>query len=243
MDKLEHIPLSLAVQRLMFGLLENGDPSKNNIFLDSQERLFAYYDDACDALLERMVIKKDNVLRYLNRKYIPKFNETGAIFENQKCIQKVVINPDKSLFIHIAKSEPHKIITDTLHVMRLLKDRGFEFDQKIEFQIDQVQMVRQDIMLYNQLVRDIGLVPPAAFIREANILLEKYPDLETIAWIKKRTIKRKFLRYYVRLGKINWKQLRQIMNIVDFTDDNIKAVCNDIRTQNEGLNGKTLKVI
>lgn len=229
----EYKPLSSSVQRIIFDLLEQGDPSKNNIFLAEPKHFYAEFDQkACFDLLELMVIKKDNVLRYLNRKYIPKYNETGAVFENQKCIQKVIIKADKSLFIHIAKSEPHKIITDTLHVMNLLTLKGFKFEQNIEFQIDQVQMVKQDIMLYNQLVRDVGLVPPAAFIREANILLEKYPDLETIAWIKKRTIKRKFLRYYVRLGKINWQQLRQIMNIVDFTDLNIKTLCNDIRTQN-----------
>ena len=180
-----------------------------------------------------MVINKTNVLRYLDRKYIPTYVKKGALFKNQKCIQSAFVKEDGTMVVHIAKSEPHKIITDTIHVRKLLIDGGFKLTNNIIFKIDQIQIAYQDTLLYNLLLKDFGLpVPSAARLYQKQLLL-KYGNLEEVAKIKKRSVKRKFCRYYAKLDKITWKNLRTIINITDFSKANVRKVCNEIREESK----------
>ena len=225
------IPLSEFVKKTMFRVMKNSSHVVQG-FIFFRNRIISkvYFDEEeCDKLLEALIINKNNVLNYLNRKYIPTYTEDGAIFKDQSCIQKVKVLPDKSLIIHIHKSEPHKIITDTFHVMKILKAKGFDYEPHIKFFIDQLQIAYQDTLLYNLLLKEFGMpVPPQAKQYEKQLMF-KYGKLESIAKIKKRSVKRKFLRYHAKREKITWTELRQIINIDDFSESNIKRVCNEIR--------------
>jgi hypothetical protein len=221
------------IKKIMYRVMKNATQVVQGfIFFRNRIVSKVYYDEkACDDLLVTMVINKDNVIKYLERKYIPTFVEKGALFKDQKCIQSAMVDEDGTMVVHIAKSEPHKIITDTIHVRRLLIAHGFKLTNNIIFKIDQIQIAYQDTLLYNILLTEFGLPIPAASRMYAKQLLQKYGRLEEVAKIKKRSVKRKFCRYYAKQGKITWKNLRTLINIVDFSPVNIKKVCNDIRDE------------
>lgn len=187
--------------------------------------------EPCDRLLETMIINKENVIRYLRRKYIPTYVTGGAVFRNQKCIQKAMVDSDGSMIIHIAKSEPHKIITDTIHVKSLLEANGLHPTNKVKFFIDQVQIAYQDTLLYNLLLKEFGFQVPSMAREYERRLLMKYGKFEEIVKIKKRSVKRKFLRYRVKKGEIDWKQLRRCINIEDYSMHSVKKLCNEIRAE------------
>lgn len=229
-------PLSKCVQTLMLQVMKQSTQVVQGfIFFRNRAIIKAHYDEAeCDKVLESMVINKQNVLTYLNRKYIPTFTKTGAIFKDQACIQKVKIMPDKTLYIHIGNSEPHKIITDTIHVMKLLREHGFDFIPEMKYYIEQLKIAFQDTLTYNLCIAEFGLKVPAPAKLYERQLKMKYGKLEEVARIKKRSVKRKFLRYHVKRGMMTWKQLRKIINMEadDYTVLKIKKICNEVRAEN-----------
>lgn len=230
--------LSESVKKLMFQVMKRSTQVVMGfIFFRDRTIIKAHYDEEdCDALLKTMIINKDNVLKYLDRKYIPTYTDYGAMFKDQACIQKVKIMPDKTLYIHIKNSEPHKIITDTVHVMKLLKVKGYDFIPEIKYYIEQIKIAYQDTMLYNLLLEEFGFKVPAPARMYERELKQKFSKLENVAKIKKRSVKRKFCRWRVKQGQMTWQQLRDIINISDFSESNIKKVCNEIREQNR-VNG------
>ena len=124
MDDFE-IKQSEFVKKLMWKVMKfAGNVEQGFLFFRNRIVSKVHFDEKeCRELLVDMIINEANVLRYLKRKYIPTWVEDGAIFKDQKCIQRAVIK-DGYLFIHIAKSEPHKIITDTMHVRNLMIEHG-----------------------------------------------------------------------------------------------------------------------
>ena len=172
-------------------------------------------------------------MSYLKRKYIPTVVENGLLFKDQKCIQKAIIKEDGTLYIHIKNSEPHKIITDTVHVMSILRAEGFEFKEEIKFYIEQVKIAFQDVMLYNICLEEFGLKVPSSSRIFDRQLRKKYARLETIASIKMRSVKRKFLRFMIKEGKLEWEDLRTLLKIEDYSPSNIKHVCKEIREKNK----------
>ena len=221
------------VKKIMFRLLRNSNFVSSG-FITYPSRLVAVTDfdeEECRKLCASMVINVDNVIAYLKRKYIPTYTKNGAIFKDQKCIQRVVIKEDKSLLVLIDNSEPHKVVTDTIHVMNLLRDHGFEFSNRVKYVINQSKFLFQDIPLYVLISEELGFKTPSVAKHLARDVLRKYSKLENVAKIKKRSIKRKFLRYYVKLGMIDWKQLRKIMTITDFKPAAIKKFCDEIREE------------
>ena len=182
----------------------------------------------CEKMLEDLVINKDNVLRYLRRVYIPTVVENGLIFKDQKCIQRAVII-DNEVVIHIANSEIHKLCTDTMHVIQLLKENGFDVEgMPIRFRVDHLKVVWQDLPLYYEFLAERG-IKITALTNYFKIFKKERPDLESIAKIKKRSVKRKYLRWHCKKGYILWADLRKIINISDFSNSNIKRVCDEIR--------------
>ena len=227
--------LSESVQKLMYQVMKQStNVVQGFIFFRNRTIIKAHYDEiGCNALLKSMVINKDNVLAYLNRKYIPTPHENGLIFKDQSCIQKVMVMEDKTLYIHIKNSEPHKIITDTVHVMKLLDNAGFDYLPEVKYYIEQLKIAYQDTQLYNLCIEEFGMkVPAPAKIYERQ-LKAKYASLEEIAKIKKRSVKRKFLRYHVKRGMMTWVQLRRLINMEkeDYTEPIIKRLCQEIRRE------------
>lgn len=222
--------LSTAVQKLMYKVMKMAVKVENGFIFFRYRTIFMveFDQEVCEEMLKKMIINKDNVIRYLRKKYIPTWVEGGALFRNQSCIQKAKMK-DGYMIIHIHKSEPHKIITDTIHVINLFQEQGFEVPLKFKFYIDQVQIAFQDTLLYNLLLKEFGYpVPYASRIYEKQLLL-KYKRLDNVAKIKKRSVKRKFLRWRVKRGELEWTELRRIINITDFSPKNIKVVCDEIR--------------
>ena len=209
------MPLSTVVKKLMYQVMkQSSHVVEGFIFFRNRTIVKAHYDEEpCNDVLKAMIINRDNVLTYLRRKYIPTWKDDGAIFKDQSCIQKVKIMPDKTLYIHIGNSEPHKIITDTIHIMRLLEDHGFDFVPEIKYYIETLKIAFQDTLLYNVCLVEFGFrVPAPAKIYERQLKL-KYSNMYEIVKIKKRSVKRKFLRYYVKIGQLDWKQLRSVVNM------------------------------
>ena len=226
--------LSSAVKTLMYKVMKNSSHVVQGfIFFRNRTIMKAHYDaEECSKLLASMVINEENVLNYLKRKYVPTWKDDGAIFKDQACIQKVRIQADKTLYIHIGNSEPHKIITDTVHIMRLLEAKGFDFLPEVKYYIEVIKIAYQDTMLYNLCLEEFGFRVPAPSRIYERQLKVKFAKLESVAKIKKRSVKRKFCRYHVKRGMMTWKQLRRIINITEFTESNIHKVCQEIRAEN-----------
>lgn len=228
--------LSDSVKTLMLQVMKQSTHVVQGfIFFRNRTIIKAHYDElGCDELLKSMIINKDNVLAYLHRKYIPTWKEDGCIFKDQSCIQMVKIKDDGTLYIHIKNSEPHKIITDTVHVMGLLRGHGFEFKEEIKYYIEQLKIAFQDTQLYNLCLIEWGFKVPAPAKIYQRQLENKYKKLESIAIIKKRSVKRKFLRYHVKRGMMTWQQLRKLINMEapDYNPSTIKRLCDEIRAEN-----------
>jgi len=232
--------LSDAVKALMFKVMKNATAVTGGFFVFTNRTIFKVYldEDECDKTLESLIINKANVLKYLGRKYIPTTTAKGCIFKDQKCIQKAMIMPDKSVYIHIKNSEPHKIITDTIHVLGILRQEGFEFDNKIKFYIEQVKISIQDVILYNRCLIEFGYSVPSAarvFERQQQKL---WGNIEKVIACKKRSIKRKFLRGMVKDKKINWTQLREVLKVTDYNKHSVKALAEKIRAESRALDIK-----
>ena len=138
--------LSEAIIKLMQRLMKMPMYQKM-LIMDRTIRLEVEVDyEECYKILEDLIIRKDNVLRYLRRVYIPTKVENGLIFKDQKCIQRAVII-DGRVVIHIKNSECHKLLTDTIHVLELLRENGFDVDGKIiRFKVDCLKVVYQDYL-------------------------------------------------------------------------------------------------
>jgi hypothetical protein len=175
------------------------------------------------------MINKDNVLKYLGGKYIPTWTKKGCVFLDQKCIQKAFIKEDKTLYIHIKNSEPHKIITDTLHVMNILRTGNSDFIEEIKFYIEQVKLSYFDVPLYNECLKDFGIPIPTSAIRFQRLILKSIPTLEKLAEMKMVNMKRKYLRYFLKIGEIDRENIRKLLAIKDFSSNNIKQICNEVR--------------
>jgi len=223
--------LSDSIKKLMWQVMKQADGVVQGfIFFRHRSIIKAHLDeDECSKLLESMVINKQNVLTYLKRKYVSVKIKDGLKFIDQNCIQKVIVKEDKTLFVHIKNSEPHKIITDTLHIMILLKDAGYDFIPEFKFFIEQVKIAFQDVMLYNLCLEEWGLKVPAPARVYERQLRKKYANLYDIAAIKKRSVKRKFARWLVKEEKILWTDLRKLLKIEDYSKTNVTLICNEIR--------------
>ena len=227
------IPTSVFVKKLMHRvMIRSSFVQQGFIFFNHRIIVETELDEAeCDKLLEAMIINKENVIRYLKRKYIPTYVEGGAVFRNQKCIQKAMVQEDGTMIIHIAKSEPHKIITDTIHVKHLLEANGLHPSNKTKYFIDQVQIAYQDTLLYNLLLKEFGFAVPSVARDYERKLLLKYGKLEEIVKIKKRSVKRKFCRYLVKKGSIDWRQLRRIIDLDDYSPHGVKKLTMEIKAE------------
>ena len=230
---MEIIKTSEFIKKLMYRvMLRSNFVVQGFIFFNNRIIVETEFDaDECDKLLESMIINKENVIRYLGRKYIPTYIPNGAIFRNQKCIQKAIVNEEGTMIVHIAKSEPHKIITDTIHVKHLLELNGLHPTNRTKYFIDQVQIAYQDTLLYNLLLKEFGFPIPSVAKGYEKQLLRKYGKLENIVKIKKRSVKRKFLRYRMKKGEIDWKQLRRIIDLDDYSSHGIKKLTKEIKEE------------
>ena len=215
-----------GIRSALRGTIEN-----NNIYIKTDVRVEVEFDIlTCYRMLNTMGIIPKYVLRYLKMKYKPSWkNDRLAEFKDVSCIQRSFVKEDK-LMIDFCNSEPHKLPTDISYIVDMYKSKGIYVNEKaIVIRIENLKLVPQDILLYRAFLPD---TPPSMEIREyADALITRYPNLYKIAEIKKRSIKRKFLRYYVVRNVISWVQLRVVMNITDFSEENIKETIDSLRVQ------------
>ena len=88
------------------------------------------------------------------------------------------------------------------------------------------------------LIKEFGLrPPPAGLILEKQILF-KYKNLEEIARLKMRSIKKKFLRWHLKRGALTKDQAREILTIRIFKPILIRKLCNQIRKENRAKGWK-----
>jgi hypothetical protein len=215
-----------SIKKALRGVIED-----NVIYIGTDVSTIVELDQLeCYQMLNRMGIVPKFVLRYLKMKYKPVWKADNlAIFEDVNCIKRAVYK-DKLLMIDFYNSEPHKLPTDIKYVLNLFKSKGVILESDcIKIRIENLKILPQDILLYRAFMPE---VQPSIEIREyADALIEKYPNLYKIATIKKRSIKRKYLRYYVVRNIISWEQLRVVMNITDFSEENIKKVIDALEVQ------------
>ena len=239
---MEYPPLSEQIKLLIFRLVKSPE-EKGEILFGRRLVLKASYDESCDDVLISLCIRKESVLKYLEHKYIPTYKSDGAKFLKQKCIQSATIKEDGSLFIHIKNSEPHKIITDTYHVMNVLREEGFKFDsKKITFKIENLKIIKEDIMLYNTCLKEWGKAVPYSARMTEKFILFKYRKLEHIAAIKKNSIQKKFLRFYVKTNRLTWEEARFISNNRNFKKAAIHQLCEFVRNLHESNRSNIYKL-
>jgi hypothetical protein len=205
----------------MYDVMQKPDYIIQNVVGESE-----FDQGECEKLLETMVINQPNVLRYLKLRYVPTVTECGIVFHKQKCIQKALI-VDGVVEVYIKKCEPHKVITDTIHVRNLLQEYGFVFTTQTRYFIDEVRLAIADTLLYNLLLQEFNFpISPIAKQYEQELLPKCI--LEDVIKIKKRSIKRKFLRYMVKKGQITLKDFANIIALSDYSSNNVKTVLEEI---------------
>lgn len=211
-------PLSLYIKKLVFQMIKGSGWNWEGFTSFKLNFAFrAIFDEEeCDKILETMMINKTNVLRYLERKYIPTYKDKypdTIFFLKQKCIQKVKILKDKSLFIYINNSETHKIITDTNHVINMLREQGLDIpiEPKLRFKINTLKLAEWDIMLYNTCSKDFGYSVPYNAKMIQDKVLWSYGSLEKVISIKMTNQAKKILRWKKKLGIITDEQMRRII--------------------------------
>ncbi len=204
--------------------------TKNEIIIGDNIKTSLDFDEfQADRLLENLAINKGNVLRYLPKKYKPTFAESGIKFKDVACIQQAVIT-DKNLTVLIHNSEPHKILTDTFYILQLLDAKGYKYIKgNINYKIDLLKINSIDLLIYVEILKKYGYSIPAGVYRYTESLLTKYDSLFKIVKIKKKSIRRKYLRYYAAKGWILWNELRLLMNIYTETDEEINHIIEDIK--------------
>lgn len=235
-------PLSETLKFVIYKLMKNSSFLDEGFICYGRRIVFktSFDEEACEQLLKQMMINKDTVLKYLEHKYVPTYVENGAFFRKQKCIQKVLIREDGEVFIFIRNSEPHKIITDTMHVMKILSDHGFVFTNNMTFIISNLKVNYYDLLLYNVLVKEFGYSLPYSAKFQEKRLRFHFKKLEDIARIKKVSIKKKFLRYMKKVNMLDNSIARQLIDIDNFRKPNIYSICKDVR-ENMKLKGFVLK--
>jgi hypothetical protein len=167
-------------------------------------------------LLLSFMVRKDSVLRYLALKYIPTRTPNGARFLGQSCIQSVTITPNNKFFIHIKNSEPHKIITDTLHARSIMASYGYDLSlyPTILYKIDYLKGSKQDIPMYIECLKEWGSPVNSVTRRLQKMLLLQARGFAGILAITRASIKKKWLRYYYKIGLINYIELRGLVKDV-----------------------------
>ena len=189
--------------------------------------------EECIRILSELSINYENVLKYLNCKYKPCYVSNGVIFPNKKCIQNGIITGN-SLLINIKNSEPHKIITDTFYIIDLLKRKDLDFDEDIiSFRIDNLKMKYEDCLMYSEFLKSKGEILDSIVNIHVNNILSKYPTFKDILKIKKKSIKRKYLRYCVQRKLITMEDLLMIIPERDFSDKAIDKLMGKTSTQKD----------
>jgi len=233
-------PLSKEVQRLVYTITKNcGWLYEGFIIFNARTSFKVYFDEEeCLKTLDALMINKESVLKYLEHKYIPTpKGDNTLIFKDQSCIQKVRVEPNKTLFIHIKNSECHKIITDTIHVMRLLDEYNFDYVPEIKYFIEQIKLAPNDIMLYNMCTKEFGYpVPYSAKLFEKKILWTM-KKLEKVAMIKMKNQCKKFLRWRLKQDQITREDYRLILKNDNYRPYHIKKLVKQIRdnTKERGI--------
>lgn len=203
--------LSALIKELM-GRCVKQPIIKNELQLVGSHHYEILYDEAeCDKLLHNFCINRDNVLQYLRKKYIGqpivKGQINGVLFAASQCIQSAKVN-NGIITMKLKNSEPHKILTDVIYVRELLT----KYDQPLAYQmiieIDVVKMNEHDLPLYCLLLERWQQPYPEALDDHCDMLLAKYRDPSRI---KKRSIRRKYLRYYLSIGELSWEEFRRMM--------------------------------
>jgi hypothetical protein len=155
------MPVSVIVRKVMYNVMKHAANVKQGVLNYEHRTIMKGHldEDECTKLLESMCISKENVLRYLEHKYIPTWIEGGARFLGQTCIQSCTIKKDPEtgldfVTIHIRNSEPHKIITDSIHIFKLMNEHGLNPPNRIKFFIEQCKIAFNDVMLYNLVLKE-----------------------------------------------------------------------------------------
>jgi len=185
--------------------------------------------EGCEQVLEDLTIRKDNVLSYLQHKYVETVIENGMAFPNQKCLQRAVVDNEQRVLITIKNSEPHKILTDTIHVFNRLEANNIPHSNNVKIVILNLKVVYFDVALYFLCLKQWNLPLPSQHEKITKDIFSKYPTLEAVAQLRRKNIKRKLLRYYLKQGWIEWKDLRALINLREFDRIKVYDICTQIK--------------
>jgi len=227
-------PLSVFIKRIIQSIVRE---KNSRGFLALKRRtvgLITIDNEECEKLLDSFIINKGNVITYLRRVYKPTLVKNGIIFKDQKCLQRVLIKEDGRVYVLIRNSEPHKIATDLLYCQELLETYNFKHNGEYTLVIEQAKITIFETLVYNECLKEWGAVVPFAIRQEIRKMDKKYGNLEACIGIKKRSIKRKILKYFVKKGYITWNDLREGIKVSDYDPRNIKKLCQEIRERNPG---------
>ncbi len=152
----------------------------------------------CLLLLNNLVIKKDNVLTYLRRKYPFKLiNSNEVEFHKSKCIQKALLN-DELIQINSKAAEIHKLITDFLYIKEIFNTKAKYVNFKIEF----LRLQKYDVLLYMNALRKMNLLQKVKYTPRfyEYKLLNEFPTYHRIMAMKNIGQQKRILRYWLDNG-------------------------------------------
>jgi len=238
-------PLSGYIKRLIVSIMRN-KVEGGFMYIHRRNVAKVFIDEeAITQLLLDCIIKKENVLKYLHHSYYPVKIENGLRFTDKNgrpksCLQHIK-RTETGFKIYIINSEPHKIGTDLIYSMQRYKEFYPEdiIPENVEIllMIEQIKIAYQETIVYCECIKGWNMPLPSEVRLLAKKTLDKFDTLEKVAAIKMRSIKRKFLKYYVKMKYIKWEDLRRIIAIDDYSPIHIKEFIAKIKEEND-CNGK-----
>ena len=162
----------------------------------------------CLKILKTGGINIDAVLSRLQRIYRPTTdkNKMIIIFHNSNCLQFRSNN-----YINFKNLEAHKLLSDLYFCNRLLP-----FNNKIRITFKQLKMNQLEIPYYSELLRGKNLKVSEKWSTLKEAILFEYPLKDLLAKkfyksTKRRSLRRKILRYYFYIGRINHREFMEIV--------------------------------
>ncbi len=159
------------------------------------------------ALLKDFGINEENVMRYLRTKYVPKKEVNTIYFPTSKCIQFASCERDLHLEMEVKNSEPHKLITDIFYCKQLLP----KTNNRVILTVEHLKFSPIDVLIYSACLEKWNFDIPPEALQEVEKLLKKYPTPEAARAIKKRSIRRKYLRYFMVKGQLTETKFKEFV--------------------------------
>jgi len=162
----------------------------------------------CLKILEGGGININAILSRLKMIYRPTTdkNKMIIIFHNSNCLQFRSNN-----YVNFKNLEAHKLLSDLYFCDKLIP-----FNNKVRITFEKLKMNQLEIPYYSEILREQNLKVSEKWSTLKEAILSEYPLKDLLAKkfyksTKRRSLRRKILRYYFYMGRINHREFMEIV--------------------------------